>query len=224
MGIPVRVRHCDAGTPQGTDPTVAAPRLTCVVDVRHHGGMTDARFVVVGRELETFVSTWFEDLRSGGGEMRGLLDDGPDMAASFLMGNIAPRASKPDASDEELLLFATLAVAQEYFRDKRQEPVLDGWDAMWEYVCAAFDHLHDVGNEDAADVLVKSVLRGMQTPSEEVRQWLTVVWSKKTPAERAAHERHMAQIKQRELRAARLLHPDIDVDMVMLSMPLNAEE
>lgn len=186
--------------------------------------MTDAeRFIVAGRDLETFITTWFEDLRSGGGESRDLIDNFENMEMLFLMANIARRAAQPDASDEELLLFSALAVAREYFREERMEPVIAGWGGMWKYICDAFDYLHEVGNEEAALILVKSVLRGMQTQSEE-EQFLRSVWSNKEPGERAAHERYIAEIKQRELRAARLLDPTVDVDAVMLSMPPNERD
>ncbi|ABH00779.1 hypothetical protein RHA1_ro11132 (plasmid) [Rhodococcus jostii RHA1] len=132
--------------------------------------------------LETFITTWFEDLRSGGGERRDLIDNIENMEMFFLMANIARRAAQPDASDEELLLFSALAVAREYFREERMEPVIAGWGGRWKYVCDAFDHLHEVGNEEAALILVKSVLRGMQTQSEEVEQFLRSVWSNKERA------------------------------------------
>jgi len=186
------------------------------------GTVTDTeRFIVAGRDLETFVTAWFEHLRAGGGQVRGLLED-DDMEPFFLIANIASRAARPDASDEELLLYSALAVARDYLKDQRITPVIDGWDGMWEFVCECFDHLHEIGEDEAALALAKSVLSDLQVVPE-YEAFKRRMAAKKTDAEIAAHEQEMAEIKQRELRAARLLDPSIDFDAIILSMPLIEE-
>jgi hypothetical protein len=182
--------------------------------------VTDSQlFTIAGRDLEKFVSDWFEDLKTGGGQMRGLLDDGPDFGDAFLMGNIAARAAEPDSSDEELLLSATLVIAQDYMRGKRGHPMLHDWEDRWAYVCAAFSNVHEVGEHEAAQRLARIAFQGQQEiPGAQV--FLREIRAKQTPAERASHEQRMTSIKQREVRAAKLLDPEIDMTAVMLSMPL----
>jgi hypothetical protein len=177
-------------------------------------------YVVAGVDLRSFVGRWVADLEAGGGRMRGLLDachaagtsqEEYFYGAMFLMANIAPRAAEPTATVEEVLLFGVLALHQE--KEVPSEQLR--WDTLDGHVLRAFEHLRDLGPSAAALELAHLVLDEMRPAPPE---WAAVRRQDAAldPARSAAHDRDMAYLAQRELRAAALLDPDLDFDRLLL--------
>lgn len=179
-------------------------------------GTQDDLYVIAGVSLRRFVADWLSDLESGGGQMRGLLDEaqsgrepGDDyfFSTSFLMANVAPHAVPLTASPEVLLLCAVLFLYQQAELPNSQKT----WDGFDAHISRAFDHLHEIGEKAAAKALIQDVLRRME-PGPEAYEEMARRRREKDPSKSAAHERDMAFLRQRYLRAAKLLDPDADFD------------
>ncbi|CAM3309242.1 hypothetical protein PSET11_02474 [Arthrobacter ulcerisalmonis] len=178
--------------------------------------MTDnEHLVIAGRDITAFVSEWSAMLTSGGGEARGLHDlalDGDEpgyfYGSAFLMRNIAARAMEPTATEEELLLFAVLAVFQD---DKFPGVDPDHWDGIEAHLNTAFAHFNELGEKEAARKLRMEVVN--RSLREDPPLWKELKNSRPLdPAREALHDQDMASIDQRSFRAARLLDPEGNFD------------
>lgn len=177
-------------------------------------------YVVAGRDLKRFVTAWLDDLESGGGQMRGLLATAAETGepdgeylynASFLMANIGPRAAEEAASPEELLLCGVLSL---YQMDHQLYRGME-WDSARAHVRRAFKYAHEIGDATAARKLIHAVIERMDPgpPSyEEMRRKDRL----KNPGKAAAHEQRMADLDQRNLKAAELFDPAADFDTQLL--------
>ncbi|KQX75395.1 hypothetical protein [Aeromicrobium sp. Root472D3] len=189
--------------------------------------MSDITLAAAGRDITDFVRAWFEDLRAGGGRMREFLGDMPgspagDMATIYLLGNVD--AARPDSSDEELLLYAVLQIGGQAYRDEYGDDAhLFDWETKWEYIEQCFDVVNGLTASENAQFMVRWALRRSRIRTEPEREWDRMVWEGKAPGERAAHEQKMAGIMQRELSAARLFDPDIDIDSMVMSIELDKD-
>lgn len=179
-------------------------------------------YVVAGLDLYQFTNSWFEGLKDGKGHMYGLLDSGPECSPHFLMGNVAPHAVSEEASDELLLLFGVLALFQKQHRTPEGVLAPDGWEQMWAYVGFAFDHYHEVGPEVTAETLVRHAISGMSGGGLRGNHRMIGSRREISPAKEAAHEQEMAEISQREFRAARLFDPSVDIDGIILTTSLDS--
>ncbi|MDP9988654.1 hypothetical protein J2S98_003842 [Arthrobacter oryzae] len=171
--------------------------------------------VIAGRDITNFVSEWSAVLTSGGGEARGLYDlalNGQDpgyfYGSAFLMRNIAARAYEPTATEDELLLFAVLAVFQD---DNFPGVNPDHWDGVEAHLTSAFAYFTELGEKEAARKLRMEVVN--RSLREDPPLWKELKNSRPLdPGKEALHEQDMASIDQRSFRAARLLDPDGDFD------------
>lgn len=184
--------------------------------------MTDfENLVIAGRDITTFVSEWSAILASGGGEASGLydlavgddVDSGYFYGSAFLMRNIAARACEPTASEEELLLFAVLAIFQ-----GNNFPGVDPshWDGVEAHLRSAFAYFKEIGEAEAARQLRMEVVN--RSLREDPPLWKELKNNKPLdPAREASHDQDMASIDQRSFRAAHLLDPEGDFDSELRS-------
>lgn len=178
-------------------------------------------YVIADRDIGPFVSEWADVLTSGGGESRGLWelavddDSGYFYGSAFMMANIAARACEPTASEDELLLFAVLAVFQ-----KDDFPGVDPkhWEGVDAHLNSAFRYFKDVGEREAARKLRIAVVQ--RSLREVPPLWKELVDRKpRDPAREALHDQDMASIDQRSFRAANLLDPEGDFDSELRNFP-----
>jgi hypothetical protein len=172
-------------------------------------------YVIAGVNLRPFVLEWLADLNSGGGIMRGLLKAGTRYSYSghMMMANIAPRADPDDARPEITLLYAVMATYQQAGWPGADPERFDGFTP---HVERAFDYFHTVGEAEAARRITADVIKQM-APGPDAWEMLTGRQRVKNPAEDAYWDRKMAEIYQRDFRAAKLLDPEIDFDAMVLS-------
>jgi hypothetical protein len=170
--------------------------------------------VIAGRDITPFVSEWSAVLTSGGGEARGLYDlavsddSGYFYGSAFLMRNIAARATVPTATEDELLLFAVLAVFQ-----MSDFPDVDHnhWEGVEAHLRSAFAYFKDIGETEAARKLRMDVVN--RSLREDPPLWKELKNSRPHDhAREALHDQDMASIDQRSFRASRLLDPEGDFD------------
>jgi hypothetical protein len=173
-------------------------------------------YVIAGVNLRPFVIDWLADLNSGGGIMRGLLKAGPHYGygGHMMMANIGPRAEPDDASDEVTLFYAVMVTYQQAGWPGADPERFDGFTP---HVERAFDYFHTVGETEAARRITVGVISQM-SPGPEAWEKITRHHRENNPAESAYWDRKMAEISQRDIRAARRLDPDIDFDAMMLAM------
>ncbi|NEA21604.1 hypothetical protein [Actinomadura bangladeshensis] len=188
--------------------------------------MASDPYVIAGVNLRQFVLDWLGVLNSGGGEMRGLLEHVDDprhpseryrYGAHMMMANIAPRATPAAASDEVLLFFAVMVIYQQAGFPGADPQHFDGFTP---HVERAFDHFQSVGETEAARRLAADVIRQMK-PGPEPWEAIRQRQSQENPAKSAYYERLMADLYQRDLRAAKLLDPDLDFDAMVLRADLS---
>jgi hypothetical protein len=172
-------------------------------------------YVIAGVNLRSFARDWPADLDSGGGIMRGLLEAGPrySYGAHMMMANIAPRAEPNDASHEVTLFFAVMTTYQQAGWPGADPEHFDGFTP---HVERAFAYFRTVGETDAARRIIVGIINQIAPESEA---WQKIMRRREeNPAESAYWDRKMAELSQRDIRAARLLDPDIDFDAMMLAM------
>lgn len=187
--------------------------------------MADADlYLIAGIDMRPFVTDWLANLESGGGEMRGLLEHAlhdPQLSARYSYGadymsaNIAPRATPPDSTPEELLLFAVMAVYHD-----ADCPGADpkAWDGEAAHLHRALEYFHEIGDREAARRLRAAVIRRSLRERPTELDWLLNRSLNNDPARIAAHEREMASIDLRSFRAAELLDPDGDFDAELTAL------
>jgi hypothetical protein len=179
-------------------------------------------YVLAGVNLREFVASWLSDLIAGDDQMQGLLTEAetaPDVenrysyGASYVMAQIAPRAVKETATTNELLLFAVMAVYQD-----AEYPGADPtrWDGFEAHIKQAFGYARSIGEREMAKRLRRDVIRRSEEgpPVAYVKSLNRSL--KHDPAKIAAHEREMASIHHRSIRAAAVLDPDGDFDLDLL--------
>lgn len=175
-------------------------------------------FKVAGADLRPFVDDWVAHLESGGGQTRGLLkhaESAPQIneryeyGARYMFANIGPRASMQSATQEELLLFAALAVYQDAGFPGADRTL---WEGEEIHVRRAFAYFHEVGEQEAARRLRADVIR--RSLRERPRELKGLLQNSmiNDPAREASHDQEMASIDSRSFRAAELLDPDADFD------------
>jgi hypothetical protein len=90
------------------------------------------------------------------------------------------------------------------------------FDGFTPHVKRAFDYFHTIGETEAARRIIGDVIRRMR-PESEASEKIVGRTHENNPAEDAYWDRKMAEISQRDIRAARLLDPGIDFDAMMLA-------
>jgi hypothetical protein len=184
-------------------------------------------YIVAGRDLSPFVSEWLAEVAADVDSGPSLLDAATEaneernsdseylFNATFLYSRIGPRAAEPEASPEELLLAAVLAVYQHehgLFRGMH-------WASQSDHVGRAFRFAQETGDSGMARKLIEDVLRrGERSP-----EGYEIIRSKNAatdPAKAAYWEAQMAHLDQRELRAAALFDPTADFDSHLLDSAL----
>ena len=91
------------------------------------------------------------------------------------------------------------------------------FDGFTPHVERAFGYFHTVGETEAARRIAIGVINEMN-PGPEALEKILRRYRENNPAESAYWDRKMAEISQRDIRAARLLGPDIDFDAMMMTM------
>lgn len=180
-------------------------------------------YVLAGINLLPFVEGWVSDLEAGGGHSHGLLDYAHgdcdveqrySYGGHFLMSNIGPRATKPTASPEELLLFAVLAVYQDADFPGANPAV---WEGERQHLLYAFAYAHELGEAEMASRLCAHVHRRSARPRPAQYDAMLRRSLNNDPAQMADHDQKMAEIDSRSFRAAALLDPHTDFDSQLTS-------
>lgn len=206
-------RHLDGpalGRQRGL-PGVEADRLA-------HMSEDDAGrpFEVAGRELGDFVSGWLQTVQREDAPSRGLLQhvgEDYDCGGHFLMANIAPEATDPAATDETLLLYAVMAAYQ-----NDGFPGSGRWQGEEDHVRRAFEHSRALGSARVASNLLKRIAeRSTRERNPDFERMLRRSMDNDA-ARIAGHDREMASINDRDIRAARLLDASLSVDQFILDI------
>jgi hypothetical protein len=181
-----------------------------------------SEYLIAGRDLEWFVNEWLAAVALDDHE-KSLLDAASEAGkdgnfdseylfnAAYLYSQIGPRAAEHESSPEELLLAAVLAVYQNensLFRGMR-------WVSQTEHVARAFRFARETGDAGMAQKLIAHVLRRGEDRPEG---WKVIQTgnAEKDPAKAAYWDGKMAELDQRELRAAALFNPNVDFDRALL--------
>ncbi|MEU9826534.1 hypothetical protein [Micromonospora chersina] len=186
----------------------------------------DQEYTFAGANMTAFVRSWLAVLDGPGAVSAGLLEhaandsiarDRYSYGAAFMMANIGPQATKAEASDDELRLFAVLTVFQQADYPGVVQTL---WEGPATHVRRSFDYANNLTSAVVAQRLRQSVIDHAlrETPSE-----LTAMINNSMnndPARIAAHEREMARILHREIRAANIIDPDgqADFDLQLLQV------
>ncbi|MEU4418700.1 hypothetical protein [Nocardia salmonicida] len=174
---------------------------------------------LAGFDLGPAITAWLDDIIKGGGVGRTLLEHaianthpGDDLfySATFLMGNVAPDAADPEATPEVLLIYAVLTIHQNSI--PKETPGL--WHGFEGYVRDAFERVQAMGRTSAAEALLRPMIQNSTAPNQDL-QWMRRA-ANPDPAKYADHERHMASIWERNVRAAKILDPAVDLDDLLL--------
>lgn len=132
-----------------------------------------------------------------------VLDDRYFYGAMFTAANSGPRGALA-TDDDDLRLYAVLAVYQAA-RFPGANPAV--WDGCVAHVRRAFEYANSIGRVEVARRLRQSVVdHGLRSDPPEFAELMRR--SSKGPAADAAHERRMASILHRDIRAADLLDPE----------------
>ncbi|GGP84391.1 hypothetical protein ACWDY7_33065 [Streptomyces calvus] len=177
--------------------------------------MTDI-YTVAGRNIRRLTAQWLSEIENPAPSRSTLLDyanheDDPDrnfFGASYVMQNIAPRVWGEDGSDDELLLFAVIMS----YGLARPEPE---WKDCATYVKEAFEYVHGIGEKEAARRIRERVMREATRERDHADQMVEELRRsslKNDPGRIAAHERELAKGNHRDLRAAKALDPDGEID------------
>jgi hypothetical protein len=172
-------------------------------------------YVIAGVNLRPFVIDWLAELNSGSGILRGLLTAGPGyhFGGRMMIANIGPRAEPDNASDEVVLFYAVMVTYQQAGWPGADPDRFDGFTL---HVERAFRYFRTVGETEAARRIIAGVISQMR-PGPEAWEGILRRFRENHPAEDAYWDRMMADISQRDIRAARLLDPGIDFDAMMLA-------
>lgn len=191
-------------------------RLGRLLDMTGFSG--EQEYTFAGANMTSFVHNWLAALDAPEAVSSGLLDhaandpiasDRYSYGESFMFANIGPQATKADASDDELRLFAVLAAFQ---KDGSPGAVQTLWEGTATHVRRAFDHANRLTPAGVAQRLRQSVIdRAFREDPPEYTAMINRSMNN-DPARRAAHDRTMASILHREIRAANLIDPDGEAD------------
>lgn len=165
------------------------------------------RYFVGGVDLSSFSYSWLDSLECDDAPATGLLefvDDGYLFGVSFMTANIAPRACDPEATDKELLLFAVLFV----FHVDRHEV----WQGPRAHLDRAFEYAMCLGDSGMAEIILQDLARESIKKPDPFIQKLISKSLVNSPARLADHDREIANIQDRQVRAANLLDPTKSID------------
>ncbi|WP_432485815.1 hypothetical protein [Kineococcus esterisolvens] len=162
-------------------------------------------YEIAGTDLSSFVETWLAevDAASDTGPLHLAVDDPVEKDRYFygmagLMFFIGPRVASEASTREELLLYGVLLC---YHQHLDSHPAAT-WPGPRPHVQRAFEHAREVGEKAVADCLRQQVAHhGTRHEGDEELDEL--MWSGKSPAQRAAHEQTMVGSDLRDLRAAK---------------------
>lgn len=173
----------------------------------------DETYVIVGTDLRCFVQGWLVELDDDELLSRALLDPAGrsyEYGAVLLLADMALIAGRPAASREALLTYAVLAAFQHgNFSDRTV------WTTAADHVEHAFAHAAQRGPSGLARSLVQAIV----DRSKSRDAWHQVVLHRlllATPADQAAHDQRIAQFCARDIRAATLLDPTVNLDELLL--------
>lgn len=184
----------------------------------HHLTMKDSAaegpYEIADRDLSAFVATWLRQVQKEDANSRGLLkhtDEAYDYGAHFLMSNIAPHAVDVKATEDTLLLYAVMAAYQ-----NDGFPGAGAWQGEENHLQRAFEHARHLGAHGVASNLLQRLAeRSTREPVPEFEEMLARSMGN-DPAQRAEHDREIARINERDVRAAKLLDSSLSVDDFIL--------
>lgn len=168
-------------------------------------------FTVGDLDVTQFVVSWLDGLDRNELFQRQAADS-PDVAPFFMMANITPLVGRTDAGADELVLYAVLAAFQGANFPGRPE---SAWVGPAPHLDAAFAYANALGRTDVAKALL---LPWVRRAFEEPDRFDTFLRSRSLddPGKTAAHEQEMADIRSRDIRAAAVLDPRVNLDDMLL--------
>ena len=165
-------------------------------------------------DVTLFASEWLTGLEHSSASARSLLghvDEWYEYGAYFMMANIGPRAGDVDASDDVLVLYAVLATFQIH-----RSPGRDVWDGAVSHLNAAFAFANELSRRGVALTLLRDLAERSRREEPEGMREIRARSIKQDPERLAEHDREMAGILLRSVRAATVVDPSVSFDDVML--------
>jgi hypothetical protein len=173
-------------------------------------------WVVGGVDIDGFARPWLEMLGGETASMRGLLEhvyEEYDYGAHFMMANIGPQASVPEADRCTLLLYGVLAA----YQNDGFPGAPDEWPGFATHLENALDHANELTDKGVADNLLRRVIkRTLQIRPTKYKEMIARSQGN-DPARAAAHEQDMAGLDTRDVRAAELFDSSVNIDDIMWS-------
>jgi hypothetical protein len=176
--------------------------------------MTDQKEVgpyeVAGHDLETLVAGWLRKVNDPDAKFRRLLDhvdEEYDYGGSFIMGDIASDGSDEGASEETMAFYAIIAVYQ-----SDSFPGSGCWQGEAAHLWRAFTYARSLGATEVASNLLQRIAERSTRVPDPMLERLRARPLGNDPSKRAAHDREMASIVHRDIRAARLLDSSLSID------------
>ena len=122
---------------------------------------------------------------------------------TYVMSYVAPRTWGSNGTDEELLLFAALAIYG--------EAPQTSWEGAERHIEKALEHLRELGEAEGARRLIVGLAVSAEPDeaSRYFRDWINNGPLGGDPARIAAHEGVLSQGTMRTFRAARALDPSV---------------
>lgn len=196
--------------PRGDDGGI----LQCSVVPR---GVVTVRYALGDVDVDTFVRAWLRHLAAGNMVRRDLLHaatlDDPAAGGHFLISNVAAGRGFAFAAEEQLVLYAVLAV----YQDDDLRWVEQPWQGTEHHLQHAFAYANRLGREGVARVLLERVVERSTIHWPPSPDPLSPVARPPTsPAQLAAHDREVAETVNRDIRAAALLAPHLSLDTIFL--------
>lgn len=165
-------------------------------------------------DVDTFARDWLARLDEEGANSRGLLEFAAGdyaFGSYYMMSNIGPAAVAPTASREQLVLFAVLAAYQ-----SADFPGAGVWSGESNHLDIAFAFANELGRTGVARMLLEGVAGRSDRETAPLRDRLLNHSLGHDPARLAAHDREIAHILDRDIRAARLLDPTLSIDSFLM--------
>ncbi len=177
-------------------------------------------YEIVGLDMAGYVELWLDEsaaaaLTRGGMAAAAAAGQVPrdqyQLNRALLMQGIALRAMAADAPRADLIIYAAIAL---HPGPGDGNPL---WPGRTEFMAEAFAHLQTIGAAEAARRMLQQVIESDPAQDAPLPAFLPGPPTEMTAAEDAAEQQEMAEINDRDIRAARALDASIDFDALLLA-------
>lgn len=172
------------------------------------------RYVLGDFDIDLYVQAWLRHLATGNVARWDLLHaaaDDPPSGGLFLISNVGIKPGFTLAAQEQLVLYAVLAVYQDLDLRWVEQP----WEGIDHHLRNAFVYANELGRSGIARVLLERIVERSTTPQPPENP-LVPAPSPADPGQLAAHDREVAVAVDQDIRAATLLDPGLSLDSILL--------